>query len=79
MLRRYGSTQVCEFHLTQEEVNLLVIENAMNRLKPSYDFDYANPVLLRKEGNYIIRFIQKQVNQDADATLCKFGPFEKVT
>ena len=77
MDRRYGTTQVCEYRLTQKEVDLLVIENAERRLDPSYDF--AHPVLLRVEGDYVVRFVQRQVVQDGEARTCKFRPFETVS
>lgn len=77
MQRRYGSTQVCEYRLTQKEVDELVVENAANRVDPSYDF--AHPILLRVDGDYVVRFVQRQVVQDGEAKVCKFQPFEKVT
>lgn len=78
MMRRYGTTQVCEYRLTQAEVDQLVISNAVSRLNPSYDFDYQNPVLLKEGHDYIIRFVQRVVNQDGEAKRCDFKPFEQV-
>ena len=77
-MQRYGKTQVCEFRLTQQEVEQLVIDNARRRLAPSYDFDGDHPVLLRQDGDYIIRFVQRAVNQDGEARVCEFKAFEKI-
>lgn len=79
MLRRYGQTQVCEFRLTQAEVDRLVIQNASHRLDPSYDFDKRNPVLLKDGGDYIVRFVQQKINQDGCDRDDHFEPFEKVS
>jgi len=78
MQRRYGTTQICEYRLTQREVEQLILEDATHRLDPSYDFDASNPVLLRAEGDYIIRFVQRSVNQDGEARTCKFKEPVKV-
>ena len=78
MQRRYGSTQVCEYRLTQREVDKLVIANAEHRLVPSYDFDTENPVLLRVDGDYVVRFVQRPVNYDGEPRTCEFKAFETV-
>jgi hypothetical protein len=73
---RFGTTQVCEYRLTQAEVDALVIENVRIRCNPSYDFDH--PVLLRVKDergidfDYVVRFIQRAVAQDGEERHANF-------
>ncbi len=83
MLKRFGSTQVCEYRLTQAEVDRLVIDNVARRCDPSYDFDH--PVLLRVRNDqpphnydYVVRFIQRAVAQDGEERHANFKtPLER--
>ena len=72
MQQRYGTTQVCEYTLTQAEVDRIIAENIAKRCDPSYDFDTNNPLVLKVQVDnqppgvfhYIVRFVQRAVTQD---------------
>ena len=74
--KQYGMTQVCEFRLTQVEVDRIVKENVAFRCDPSYDFDTQNPLLLRDGDVYIVRFVQKTVTKDGSARIERLMPIK---
>ncbi len=74
----YGSTQIREVRLTEQEVRQILLENIVKRCKlDSYDFDYKSPIILKEDKEYIFRFIQKSVIRDRDFRLIGMNPMEK--
>lgn len=67
MNQRYGTVQVCEFVLSEDDVKRMIAQSIGERCDPSYDFDTKNPLILKQErGGYIVRFVQSKANVDAD-------------
>lgn len=64
MKESMGDTQVKEIIFSENDVNVILLENIKARMNTPYDFDYDRPIIMRVKDTIYFRFVQKKITRE---------------
>ena len=75
----YGKCQVREITFTRKDLITIAHENILNRDSLPYNFDYDNPIILKREdGGIIFRFVTKDITNKEQVEDLSLKSFEDI-
>ena len=78
MKERYcDGIQIKEIFFTMSDIILIIKENILARSGTPYDFDYNNPIVIKKDDGLSFRFVQEGITKDWNTDRFIFKPIKK--
>ncbi len=72
----FGESQIKEITFTLREVEMLLVENVKARMSTAYDFDYNNPIIIHKQGEVHLRYVQTAITRETELRPAEIKPIK---